>query len=80
MSEVARPHLFKKRNRIPHLAAEQNIPKQHRGNEHTTGFGHPGGIGQQMLCDEAPKDKLEHWPVYELQHPRPRPNEKVHIA
>ena len=80
LAEIARPHLFEKRDRQAELAAEQQIPQHHGGEQYAEGLRDIAGVLGQELAHEPPDQHLQGRPVQQLQRARPRTAQDVQIA
>ena len=56
VAEVARPHLLEEGDRESELAAEQDVPEQHRADEHAAGAGKEAGILRDVKLQESPDE------------------------
>ena len=80
VAEIARPHLFEKRNRKSELAAKQDVPENHRSNKGAAGTREEPGILRDVSLQKPPGDDLQRRPVQQFQEPRPRRQKQVPVA
>ena len=80
IAEIARPHLLEKRHREAELTAKQNVPHQHRGDEHAAGAGKESGILRDVELQKSPHEQLHRRPIDELEQPGPGRAQEIDIA
>ena len=72
VAEIARPHLFQKRDREAELAAKQDVPHQHGADEHAARAREEPRILRDVELQKSPHQQLHRRPVDQLQQPRSR--------
>ena len=80
IADIARPHFLEKRDRKSKLAAEQDVPQQHRADKGAAGAREEAGIVGDVILQEAPGHHLHRRPIDEVEQPRPRRAQQIPVA
>ena len=80
VAEIARPHLLEKRDRKAELAAEQDVPQDHRADQRAAGARKEPGVLRDVALQKAPGDDLQRRPIDQLQQPRPGRHQEIPVA
>ncbi len=80
VAEIARPHLFEKRDRKAELAAKQDVPQDHCADQGAAGAREKPGILGDVGLQKAPGDDLQCRPIEQFQQARPRRQQKIPVA
>ena len=80
IAEIARPHLLDEGGGEADLGAEQNVPQQHRADQHAGGLRERARGAGEIFLEKAPGEHLEEGPVDQLEQPDAGTPQQIHVA
>src|SRR3984893_12564621 len=80
VAQIARPHFLQERNGEAELAAKQDIPHEHGGDEDSARPREESGILRKVELQESPHEQLNGRPVDQFQEARPGRAQEIEIA